>query len=163
MTKIFQEDEVSTANLVEHFTDSGWIPTNVREEKIWFHTSTGIAFSVSVIDAKKFVRIGTYLPLDRKQPRQAKLDFEHRLNTDIFLPTFRLDDEDDLVITYFLPYEFGLIAGQLIAITNRFASMFNFIVETADHDDLIDFNGCADAEEDATDDPLKLPVGTLMN
>ena len=163
MTKLFQETEVNTANLVEHFIDSGLVPIDVHENQIAFRTATGIAYSITIIGDKKFIQIGTCLPLDRRQTRQTKLDFEHRLNTDVFLPTFSLDSDDDLLVMYHLPYAHGLIAGQLVAIVHRFTSVLNFIVQSADHDDLIDFNTSTNDDQDTTAEPFMVPAGVVLN
>lgn len=62
-----------------------------------------------------------------------------RLNEEVFLPVFTVDQDEDLSVAYVLPYAHGLIAGNFVAVVNRFASLLEFIVQTYNDDDLIDF------------------------
>jgi hypothetical protein len=41
--------------------------------------------------------------------------------------------------------------------------MLNFIAETADHDDLIDFSTSANNVDDGATDPLVMPDDVLLN
>ena len=88
---------------------------------------------------RKFIRFGTYVPLNR----QAPIDFKHalarRLNEDVFLPVFTIDPDEDLTVVYVLPYMNGLISGNFVAVVNRFAALLEFIVQTYNGDGLIDF------------------------
>ena len=163
MTKIFNEDEVTIHNLHQHFVDSGLIPYAVDGNRIRIHTSIGLAYSVLIIDEKKFIRLSSYLPLDRTQSKEIKLDFEHRLNKDIFLAKFCVDEDDDLEIVHVFPFAHGLIAGQLMALVNRFASLLDHIVENEDHDRIFNFPSSNNSDEEATGQAATAPTGILLN
>lgn len=139
MAKIWEENEVTMDNLIAHLRDSGQKPNTLHDDEAWFRTESGTGYCVSIMDDKKFVRISTYLPLDPAQSKEAKLQFEHRLNHDVFLPVFCLDDDGDLTVTYVMPFAHGLIAGQFVAILNRFADLLDYIVRKQNDDGIIDF------------------------
>ncbi|MDN4573372.1 hypothetical protein DBB29_12365 [Pandoraea cepalis] len=62
------------------------------------------------------------------------------MNDEVFLPVFAIDQDEDLTVAYVLPYTAGLIAGNFVAVVNRFASLLEFVVETYNEDGLIDFD-----------------------
>ncbi|MFC7514075.1 hypothetical protein ACFQUU_03555 [Herbaspirillum sp. GCM10030257] len=140
MTKILNEDEVTIANLNMHLKDSGLTPTVQNAERILLYTDHGVGFFITMVDRKRFARLGTWLPLNKAEPVSRKIDLERKLNREVFLPTFRLDADDDLDISYVLTYQHGLIAGQFISVVNRFASMLDYVVATYNHDGIICFH-----------------------
>jgi len=139
MIKIWTEEQVTLENLALHLKDSGVIPTAIADDGIWLRTSSGIAYRISILDDKKFLRIGTCLPTNKAQSIDRKLQFEHKLNAAIFLPVFSLDEDDDLHVSYVTPYDFGLIAGQFVSLVNRFGSLLEYLVEERDEEKIIDF------------------------
>ncbi|CAN0620235.1 YbjN domain-containing protein [Burkholderia multivorans] len=139
MTKLFTESEVTIETLEAHLRDSGLVPYNVQPDAIRLRTENGISYSISLITDRKFVRISTYLPLNKVARIDQKHELARRLNDEIFLPVFTIDQDEDLIVAYVLPYTCGLIAGNFIAIVNRFASLLEFVVQTYNDDGLIDF------------------------
>lgn len=59
------------------------------------------------------------------------------------MPTFSIDQDEDLTVMYVLPYEHGLIAGNFVAVINRFGSMLEYVVQSINEDGLIYFDGPA--------------------
>lgn len=156
MNKIWNTEEVTIENLATHLAETGLLAIATDEGKLWFRTENGIAYSVTVLDDKKFVRLSTYLPLDRNRSKDEKLAFAHHLNANIFMPVFCLDDEDDLNISYVVPYQFGMIAAQFSAVVIRFASLLEFLVREQNDDGIIAFSvhgrtTVADNIEDVTE------------
>ena len=139
MNKIWNTEEVTIESLAAHLKEAGLVAIATDEDKLWYRTENGIAYSVAVLDDKKFVRLSTYLPLRRDRPKQEKLTFAHHSNSNIFMPTFCLDDEDDLNVSYVLPYQFGMIAAQFSAMVIRFASLLEFLVREQNDDGIIAF------------------------
>ena len=142
MNKIWNAEEVTIENLATHLTEAGLLAIATDEDKLWFRTENGIAYSVSILDEKKFVRLSTYLPLDRDRPKEEKLTFAHHLNANIFMPTFCLDDEGDINVSYVIGYQFGMIAAQFSAMVIRFASLLEFLVRDQNDDGIIAFSVC---------------------
>ncbi|MEX3672293.1 hypothetical protein AB3X82_29415 [Paraburkholderia phenoliruptrix] len=138
MTIIFEESAVSIETLDTHLRDSGVVPYDVQPDHIRLRTEQGIAFTISIIADRKFIRFSTYLPLNRHASIDQKDALAKRLNVEIFLPVFTIDRDGDLIVAYSLPYTGALVAGTFVAIVNRFASLLEFVVETYG-DGLIDF------------------------
>ncbi|CAN7213145.1 hypothetical protein LJR296_000570 [Cupriavidus necator] len=139
MTKIFTESDITINALEAHIRDSGLVPHKVQPDGIWLRTENGIGYRVSLIEDRKFIRIGTYLPLNRLASVDQKQELARRLNEEVFLPVFGLDADEDLTVAYVLPYAHGLIAGNFIAVVNRFGSLLEYVVQTFNEDGLIDF------------------------
>jgi hypothetical protein len=140
MKTIWNADDVTIVNFAIHLTEAGLVAIATDADKLWFRTENGIAYSVTILDDKKFVRLSTFLPLDRDRPKEDKLTFTHHLNANIFMPVFCLDDEDDLNVSYALPYQFGMIAAQFSAMVIRFASLLEFLVREQNDDGIIAFS-----------------------
>ncbi|WP_157655421.1 YbjN domain-containing protein [Burkholderia ubonensis] len=139
MTKIFEESAVSVETLDAHLRDSGVVPYNVQPDFIQLRTEQGIAFTISIIADRKFIRLSTYLPLNRHASIDQKYALARRLNEEVFLLVFTIDQDGDLIVAYSLSYTGGMVAGNFVSIVNRFASLLEFVVETYNDDGLIDF------------------------
>ncbi|MGN8064381.1 YbjN domain-containing protein [Ralstonia sp. 22111] len=139
LTKIFAESDITIDTLVAHIRDSGLVPHEVQPDGIWIRSPKGLGFRISIIEDRKFIRVSTFLPLNRLAPIDRKHGLTRRLNENVFLPTFTIDQDGDLTIMYVLPYEHGLIAGNFVALINRFGSMLEYVVQSNNQDGLIDF------------------------
>ncbi|WP_446327079.1 YbjN domain-containing protein [Burkholderia pseudomallei] len=139
MTKIFEESAVTIETLDAHLRDSGVVPYDVQPDVIRLRTEQGIAYRVFLIPDRKFVRFATYLPLARQAPIDQKHALARRLNEGVFLPVFTIDSDEDLAVSYVMPYGGGMVAGNFVSIVNRFASLLEFVVETYNDDGVIDF------------------------
>jgi hypothetical protein len=153
MAKIWAEKEITLDNLASHLADSGIVPTAVLDDTIWLRSATGIAYCIWILDEQKFVRIGAFLPLNKSHSIDKKRELAGRLNAEIFLPAFSLDYDDDLAISYVMPYTQGMIAGQFSAMVNRFSGLLKFIVESYNENGIIDF-GNQKASTDGTSTEL---------
>lgn len=143
MTKIFAESDITIPTLEAHIRDSGMVPHKVQPDGIWLRTENGIGYRVSIIEDRNFIRIGTYLPLNRQASIDQKHELARRLNEGVFLPVFTVDNDEDLTVTYVLPYTHGLIAGNFISVVNRFGSLLEYVVQTCNEDGLFDFGSPA--------------------
>jgi len=143
LTKIFTEHEINIATLESHVRDSGLVPHEVQLDGIWLRTENGIGYRISIIEDRKFIRIGTFVPLNRQASIDQKRELARRLNEGVFLPVFTVDQDEDLTVTYFLPYSHGLIAGNFVSVVNRFGSLLEYVVQTFNEDGLIDFGNPA--------------------
>ena len=139
MKTIWNADDVTIENFATHLTEAGLVAIATDEDKLWFRTENGIAYSVTILDDKKFVRLSTYLPLDRDRPKEEKLAFAHHLNSNVFMPVFCLDDDGDLNVSYATGYQCGMIAAQFCATVVRFASLLEFLVREQNDDGIIAF------------------------
>lgn len=168
MTKIFEQDEITLALLADHLIDSGLQPEFINEETIRLRIPSGIGYRISIVDDPKFIRLVTYFPLSKSIDVRKKLELEHVLNEEVFMPSFYVDEDGtgDLWITYVMPYQHGLIAGQFTYIVNRYASLLQFIVDEYNADGVIDFDIPSidsNIEVDGHMDTLVPPKGSLIN
>jgi len=129
MTTIWNEDQVTLPNLAKHFEDCGFTDVSLKDDGIHLHTASGLYHRVSINVNKKFLHLGTYLPTDRFRERAEKLELINRFNRQLFLTSFALDDDNDVLIDYPISFETGLIIGQFMILLKRFGSMIDFVVE----------------------------------
>ncbi|SAL16443.1 hypothetical protein AWB64_00980 [Caballeronia sordidicola] len=137
---VWTEDQITLELLSDRLTDSGLSIVSVDENRIGLKSESGIWYSVSVVDDPKFIRLWSFLPLRNEESKASKVHLEHLLNGKIFLPVFSLDADEDLTVSYAMPYAQGLIAGQFAAIVQRFGSMLQYVVQSHNESGLIDFN-----------------------
>jgi len=149
LTKIFAESDITIDTLEAHIRDSGMVPHKVQPDGIWLRTENVIGYRISIIEDRKFIRIGTYLPLNRESPIDQKHELARRLNDEVFLPVFTIDQDEDLTVTYVLPYTHGLIAGNFVSVVNRFGSLLEYVVQTFNGDGLIAFGTPAPTSSEA--------------
>lgn len=153
LLKTFTESEITINTLEAHIRDSGLVPHEVQPDGIWMRSPKGLGFRISIIENQKFTRFSTYLPLNRHATIDQKHALARRLNESVFLPTFTIDQDEDLTVMYVLPYEHGLIAGNFVAVLNRFGSMLEYVVQTFNEERLIDF-GVSTALSAGTSEPI---------
>ncbi|MCG5073459.1 YbjN domain-containing protein [Paraburkholderia tagetis] len=140
MTKIFEESSAVTIDALDaHLRDSGLVPYNVQPDCIRLRTEKGIAYRITLDTDRKFIRVATYIPLRRNSPIDQKHELARRLNEEVFLPVFTIDQDGDLAVSYALTYLHGLIGGNFVSIVHRFASLLEYIVDAFNADGLIDF------------------------
>ncbi|WP_429347249.1 YbjN domain-containing protein [Paraburkholderia sp. Clong3] len=162
------EEEVNLDVLAAHISDSG-LDCTMQTDRIVLHSESGIAYQLILDENRKFVRFMTFFPVAPHAAEKQKRDFEHRLNMQVFMASFSVDDDNDLVVHYPLPYGHGLIAGQFMAVLHRFASMLEFVIGTKNKDGLILFGSNTPQPEENDDndpDPSRDPtdaVARLLN
>lgn len=139
MTRIFNEHEITIETLDAHIRDSGLVPYKVDPDGIRLRSPQGLGFRIAIIEGKKFIQFGTYLPLRRDASLEDKRDLARRLNEGVFLPTFCIDPDEDLTVAYAMPFTGGLVAAALMSVVNRFGSMLEYVVQNFNEDRLIDF------------------------
>ncbi|WP_245004450.1 YbjN domain-containing protein [Paraburkholderia sacchari] len=150
MQKIWTEEDITFENLAAHIEDSG-LQCKREPTRIVLHTASGIGYLVVLDEDKKFIRFLTYLPVAKDAFEEQKREFEHRLNAEVFMASFWLDDDNDLVVDYSMTYVHGLIAGQFMVILHRFASMLEYVMGSKNEDGLI-ILGQKSKQEEQVDD-----------
>jgi hypothetical protein len=150
MPRFWTEVEVSLMGLAQHFEDSGITRVDLQDDRVSLHTDEGLYHCVLMDEGRKFLRLSSYLPTDKARSRVEKLELIQRLNRNYFLPSFALDDDEDLTVDYAVSYERGLNIGQFMVILNRFRSLLAYIIEHDEDRHLICFDN-DDASDDAGD------------
>ncbi|GJH02766.1 YbjN domain-containing protein [Paraburkholderia terrae] len=136
MKKVWNEDEVSLEALAAHIEDSG-IGHDANSARIIVHTESGLAYQLTLDENKKFIRFTTYFPVALHACSEKKRELEHGLNSQVFMASFWIDSDNDLVVDYPLSYGHGLIAGNFMAVPHRFASMLDFVIREKNDEGLI--------------------------
>ena len=134
MTTIFQENEVSLSLLAEHLENSGW---NVELERdgLKLVTTAGLCFYIGLDDERKFLNLTSFFRI--RKSFEDSYDLVNKLNSHVFLPSFLLDDDGDLMINYVMTYERGLILAQFMRIVRRFAGVLSHVLTTYDPEEQI--------------------------
>jgi len=123
---------------------------------------------VHIDEGRKFLGIGSYLPIDKSRPRIELLEFIQRLNNELFLASFSIDQDGDISIGVAVCYEHGLIIAQFMIVLNRFGSMIGHIIDKLNEDGLIVFDSDGDDDKAGNSDDSSTthgsrPKGVLLN
>lgn len=132
MGKILQESEVSLKALSEHLEDAGW-NVDLQQQRLVLHTPRGLGFAIRLDVERHFIDFNTHFPV--RKTYSAGLDLVNTLNGDVFLGCFSLDEDNDLLVSYPMSYERGLILAQFARIVRRFGSMIEHVVDHFDKDE----------------------------
>lgn len=132
MSKILQETEVSLSSLAEHSEDAGW-DVELQKNRLLLRTRRGIGFFISIDNDRKFISFHSLFRV--KKEFINGLDLVNRLNSNVFLPSFSLDEDNDLIVSYQMIYERGLIMAQFSRIVRRFGGVLEHVLDNFDQDD----------------------------
>lgn len=139
MITIWTEDQVSLTELANHIEQSGLKVVKREDSEIVLITELGLNFRLSIDQKRKFLRLATYLPLDKERTYESKLDLVQQFNHELFLANFTLDADDDLLALYYMSYGQGLIIGQFMKVLQRYSSLLDHIVNSKNESELIKF------------------------
>lgn len=132
MGKVLKEIEVTLDTLAEFLDDAGW-DVAPAAQRLVFHTGAGVGFSLRLESDRRFVSLGTSLPI--RKDFEDHLDLVNTLNSDVFLGCFSVDEDKDLLVNYSMSYARGLILAQLSRVVRRFAGMLDHVVSHYDKND----------------------------
>ena len=151
MKKIFTEDEVTLTALQAHFLDSGFNVENPKETGFGVRSRNGLYIVIRIDEQRKYVGFYCYFDLDDKRSELDKLLLIQRYNYNIFLACFSLGkNAEDLIVSYVMSYELGLIAGQLMHVFRRFSGLLDNLVEDENEDKFIIFGKSDEERQEST-------------
>lgn len=151
MKKIFTEDEVTLSALQTHFLDSGFHVENTKENGFGVRSRNGLYIVIRIDKQRKYVGFYCYFDLDNQRSELDKLLLIQRYNYDIFLASFALGkNAEDLLVSYVMSYELGLIAGQLMHVFRRFSGLLDNLVEDENDDKFIVFGKSEEEHQELT-------------
>jgi hypothetical protein len=157
MSTYWAEEQVTCANVVQLFRES-FSTTNrysVHNGCINIFTSYGYSCSVRIDEKRKFIRLFTYLILDKSRPRSEKLEFVQRLNDDVFMGKFSISEPDDVLhVSYGYCYQLGLCVEQLLIILVDFGLMLAHVVDEKTDRDWLIKNAPDDVEYDPNSEAM---------
>jgi hypothetical protein len=151
MKKIFTEDEVTLSALQAHFLNSGFHVENPKETGFGVRSRNGLYIVIRIDEQRKYLGFYCYFDLDDKRSELDKLLLIQRYNYDIFLACFSLGkNAEDLIVSYVMSYELGLIAGQLMHVFRRFSGLLDNLVEDENDDKFIVFGKSEEEHQELT-------------
>lgn len=150
MITIWTENQVCLTELANHIEQSGLQVVKREDSEIVLITELGLNFRLSIDRQRNFLRLVTYLPLDKERTYESKLDLVQQFNHELFLANYSLDADDDLLVLYYMSYRQGLIIGQFMKVLQRYSSLLDHIINTKNESELIKFSS-PDNDDDEID------------
>ena len=145
MQKIWTEDDVNMPTLQQHFADSGLDVLNAIDTRFGVYSGDGLYIAIRLDPQKKYLRFSCSLALDANRSHVDQLQRMQRYNHDIFLARFSLiNDRHQLLVSYVMSYQSGLIPGQMMHVFRRFSDVLDLVVDTKNEDHMIVFSQVAD-------------------
>lgn len=156
MKTIFTEEEVNLDVLQDHFLNSGFQVENRKEFSFGIRSRNGLYISFRIDKKRNYIGFNCYFDLDQQRSELDKLLLVQRYNYNFFLASFSLgNDENELIASYFMSYELGLIAGQMMHVFRRFSSLLDSLIEKENEDKLIVL-GHDEVEQEIANDDVKI-------
>lgn len=131
MTRILKEADVVLQGLAEHLEESGW-DVDLQPNRLVLHTQRGVGLAVSIDSERQFISLFSHFPLHRGYDEWPEL--VNTLNSSVFLAGFHVDDDGDLIVSYAMSYERGLILAQFARIVRRFGSLLHHVLDNYGND-----------------------------
>ncbi len=148
MAKIWSEDEVTNEALQTHFIDSGLSVERTNEKSFGVRSNNGLYIVIRIDDDRHYLSFNCYFDLDKTRSQLEKLVLVQRYNYDLFLANYALgNNSDDLIVSYAMSFEMGLIAGQMMHVFRRFSRLLDNLIAKENKDNFIVIGG---SDDDAT-------------
>lgn len=145
MEKIWSEDEVTSETLQAHFINSGLSVERASEKSFGARSKNGLYIVVRIDDDRHYLRFNCYFDLDKTRSHLEKLVLVQRYNYDIFFANFSLGKNNgDLIVSYVMSFEMGLIAGQMMHVFRRFSRLLDNLIAEENEDNFIVIGGSDD-------------------
>lgn len=145
MSTTVQEIDVNMKKLATILEDAGEDVEVSTHGFIMISTRVGYYVRIDILEQQKYITIKNFLPLNKEN--QEVYDFVNSLNRDWFMASYSIDSDFDLLTTFALSYENGLIIPQFMKVIKRFSSMIDCLVEKYKDDELFKFPAKAEQEE----------------
>ena len=174
MIKFLEENQVNLQTITDHLESSGIEvvkqEVNRNDASALLVTGAGLNFRIYFDEERKFLRFSTFLPLDPSRAYESKLRLIQRFNSELFLASFSLGKDDDLLVMYYMSFVQGINLAQLMKVTIRYAELLEHIVESRNCDGMIKFANDADNNDDdevnensSSNDDIGMPPNTFLN
>lgn len=136
--EILAEDEVTSDNVARLFKRA-FMRTIIDEDgDVRVETDAGPKVLISLDEDRKLLKFTTIYGLKDSATEAEKLAFVNKMNDDMIFVRFCVADADMLVADYFLPYEQGITAYQIVLTVRLFSRIVPAAIQTCDEDDLVE-------------------------
>jgi hypothetical protein len=147
MLRILDEQDLTLITLSEHLKGAGFNEFALKPHSIAMHTEAGIAYHLVFDNDRKFISFRSYIPLNENFT--DKLEYVNDLNSEIFLCSFFIDRDEDLVGCYDFSYEGGLSLDHLAGVLYKLSLTLDYVVLQDEANQIFDFNKGRNIESDA--------------
>jgi len=135
--EVLAESEVTTSNLDKLFKQA-FFKTSLDRDGDLIVQSDGPRVIVTVDQEKKLVKFMAVYGLRQTAALEHKLALVNRMNNEIIYVRFSVPREDLLVADYFLLFQQGILAFQLVSSLRLFARVVPAAIRACDHQDLVE-------------------------
>jgi len=135
--EILAENEVTTPTLDELFKQA-FFQTTVDSDGDLIVQSDGPRVIVTVDEQKKLVKFMAVYGLKEAAALEHKLALVNRMNDEIIYVRFSVPRDDILVADYFLLFQEGIPAFQLVSSLRLFARVVPAAIRACDQQDLVE-------------------------
>ena len=139
-SEIIEEDEVTTENL-EALFKRAFFSTKINEDDCLVVSTENIRSVVVEVDEdRKLLKYMAAFGLKEEAPLELKHAFVNRMNDRIIFPRFSVVEKrpDVLVADYFLTFEGGILAFQIMSALRLFSRVVRGAINKCDDDDLVE-------------------------
>ncbi|HEY9750269.1 MAG TPA: YbjN domain-containing protein [Allocoleopsis sp.] len=135
---ILPENQVTRETLQRCFK-SAFLKTEIDEDgDLRVQSDFGIHPFVMIDEDRKLIKFMSLFSLKENIPEEDKLKLVNKLNDDVILVRFSVNQPDLLVADYYLFYEEGISTYQIIHTFKRFAKITVQAIEEHDTEDLLE-------------------------
>ncbi len=137
--EVLAEDEVTTSNLAQIFKRAFFKPSLDKDGDLTVHTD-GPRVIVTVDQDKKLLKFMTIYGVKESARMELKHAFVNKMNDDIIFARFSIPKArpDVLIADYFLPFEEGIPAFQIVYALRLFARVVPGAIRACDENDLVE-------------------------
>ena len=130
------EGEVNAQKLAEIFKVA-YMKCTIDEDGDLLVQTDGPRVFVSVQEDKKLLKFIAMYGLKESATEEMKMAFVNRMNDGIIFARFSVARADTLMADYYLPYEEGILAFQIVAALRLFGRVVPGAIQACDKDDLV--------------------------
>ncbi len=135
--RLLAESEITTSNLDELFREA-FFKTSLDKDGDLIVQSDGPRVIVTVDQQKKLVKFMAVYGLREEAALEPKLALVNRMNDEIIYVRFSVPRDDILVADYFLLFQEGIPAFQLVSSLRLFARVVPAAIRACDQEDLVE-------------------------
>lgn len=138
--EVLGEAEITTSNLEQLFKNAFFGATVADEDGYLMIETDGPLVMVSVEPGKKLLKFMTIYGVKKSSSLEMKHALINKMNDEIILGRFSIPEShpDVLVADYYLPYENGIPAYQIVSALRLFSKVVPGAIRNCDDDDLVE-------------------------
>lgn len=139
MADMLTEQDITTANLDEMFKRAFFKTSLDNDGDLVVHTD-GPRVIVTINESNKLLKFMSIYGIKESAPLEAAHAFVNKMNDEIIFARFSVPEsrKDVLIADYYIPFEEGLPAFQLVSAMRLFARVVPSAIRACDDDDIVE-------------------------